>query len=162
MENKKINLISLINELNNEIWNNKNENFKLKKSCEDTSEDFKISELFMHKILFFTYGSFYKNFKRELFKGNFEAWKYGPVEIDYRNEILKKNFSFDKFNIYLVYEDEKIYLNKVITYLLKCSVWMLVEISHDTSAWRNNYDPTKNNCKISKEDIIKSFESIDI
>ena len=99
---KKINygnLIYLITNINDSMDYELENLYPYKKAKLDNQEN-KISELFMHKILFFIYGGFYKNFKKDLFEPNFETWKYGPVEIDYRKEFKKdENSSFKKFNL---------------------------------------------------------------
>lgn len=57
----------------------------------DFNEESNVSELHIHKILFILYGAFYKEFNKELFNQNFQAWKYGPVEIDYRKAFKETN-----------------------------------------------------------------------
>ncbi|MDE5545491.1 MAG: DUF4065 domain-containing protein [Malacoplasma sp.] len=152
------NLIYLINGVNSSMDDQLENLYHYKKVSDD--QENKISELFMHKILFFIYGGFYKNFNKDLFEPNFEAWKYGPVEIDYRKEYkINENSNFEKFDLKKLNNDEKKYLKKTISNLLKNSPWNLVSISHDTIAWKNKYVPDKNN-KILKKDIIESFKSI--
>ncbi|MDE6894503.1 MAG: DUF4065 domain-containing protein [Malacoplasma sp.] len=154
------NLIDLIISINNSMDDELENLYLYKKSVDD--QENKISELFMHKILFFIYGGFYKNFQKDLFEPNFEAWKYGPVEIDYRKEFKKNNEpNFQKFNLnkLKLNNEEKKYLKTTLSNLLKNSPWNLVSISHDTIAWKNRYSPDSNN-KIFKEDIIESFKNI--
>lgn len=155
------NLINLIKTINDrmgiELENISFESF----SRISNREENEISELFMHKILFFVYGGFYKNFKKELFCPEFEAWKYGPVEKGYRRQRKSKKPDYKKFDLnnLKLNNKEKEYLYRTISNLLKNSPWNLVSISHDTKAWKNNYDPNKRN-KILKEDIFDSFNDI--
>lgn len=153
-----INLIKTINDrMGSELENISSENFSRILSREENE----LSELFMHKILFFIYGGFYKNFEKELFKPNFEAWKYGPVEKDYRKQRKSKKPNYEKFDLdsLKLNEEEKKYLYRTISNLLKNSPWNLVSISHDTKAWKKNYNSSKRN-KILKEDIFESFKDI--
>lgn len=97
-----------------------------------------------------------------MFSPNFQTWKYGPVEIDFRKDFKEQNKTYSKFDIVLSIEAEKIYLNKLITKLLKFSAWSLVEYIHTLDAWINNYDSQENKLNpIPKEDIIETFKDID-
>lgn len=144
---KKLNLISLINKKNDELNSSTELNY-----CE-------ISELHMHKILYISYGMFYKEFKRELFTPNFEAWKYGPVEINYRNYL--KNEILTKKNFEIKVNDKEIeYLNKLIKKLIKTSPWFLVDFTHSTEAWLSKYDESSKHTKMNNEEIQRSFENV--
>ena len=136
----KINLLELINETNKQMMYEA-----------DQMKDNPVSELHMHKILFILYGSFYSKFNKDLFDANFEAWKYGPVEIDYRNNKL------DKFNISLL-DEELNYVKKLSKSLVRSNPWLLVENTHDMLCWINNYDENKVNCKIPNEQIKQEFK----
>ena len=125
--------------------------------CQEGNES---SELHTHKILFIVYGAFYEKFNKEIFEPNFQAWKYGPVEIDYR-KFIKDNDEkiLNKFDCE-INNNEKIYLEKLIIKLLKFSPWSLVEYTHSLDAWINNYEGEEIDYKrIPKEDIFKSFEN---
>lgn len=151
-----MNLIKYINETNKKI---------AKSLFVSSKEDIIISELQMHKILFILYGAFYKHFKKELFDANFEAWKYGPVEVNYRKCFKKDqiNRDYKNFDIKIkLLKKESEYLDELINILLKKSVWTLVELTHLIPAWKNNFNENKQNCKIPKEDIFKSFEAIEV
>lgn len=133
---EKINLISFIEELNKQIFVSAFNGEELEIEKND------LSELYMHKVLYFLYGYFYTEFKKELFKNaRFQAWKYGPVEIDLRNQFKlddKKIKNIDKFNIE-VNENEKKFLKRIIENLLNFSTWKIVELSHYTDPWKNNF-----------------------
>ena len=122
--------------------------------CKETKQSNEVTELQMHKILFFLYGRFYNQYKIELWQPNFEAWKYGPVEINYRhNPKLVEPIDIDQLSL-----DQKNELHRMIVKLLKTSVWQLVDFSHTLNSWINNQD--KNNSKISKEEIQQDFSTI--
>lgn len=150
-----MNLIKYIEKINDGIGNN----FSGKSDLENIG----ISELHMHKILFHLYGAFYKHFNKELFNANFEAWKYGPVEINYRKIIKNKTNENNYFKLsFSLSEEERIYLDELIVILLKKSAWTLVELSHRIPAWKNNFRENKNHCKIPNNEIKESFLRIEI
>lgn len=88
----------------------------------------------MHKILFFTYGMFYKKYKIELWKPKFASWTYGPVELNYRfnKESLVGEIDINSLNV-----KQQEFLNNLIKNLLKLSVWTLVDYSHTTKPYIN-------------------------
>lgn len=101
--------------------------------------------------MYFQFGYFFRKFNKPLFQANFEPWKYGPVEKDYRNEKLTK------FKIQLTSE-EKEYLKNITSSLLKYSTYTLVEQSHLTDPWNNNYKVDKEKWKeIPIKEIEKYF-----
>lgn len=142
---EKTNLIKLINEENNKKLKELESDSKEKDKFNETEQ---ISELRMHKILYFIYGYFYKEFKKALFEAKFEAWTYGPVETDYR---YLRNIS--KYDIKLS-KKEFSFLEKLISKLLNYSIFSLVEESHLTRPWKENFDKfDKRDQKIPNEEI---------
>ncbi len=123
-----MNLINYINEINDKILGSDNE------ECLKTS----ISELMIHKVLYIIYGAFYKKFYRELFVPKFVAWKYGPVEIEYREANKLNKDTSNHFEV-SVNDEEREYLQNLISRLLWFSPWFLVELTQDTKAWSKNY-----------------------
>ena len=141
MTHEKKDIVQYINEVNAEL-------------CKDTKQSNEVTELQMHKILFFLYGRFYNQYNIELWQPNFEAWKYGPVEINYRhNPKLVEPIDIDQLSL-----DQKNELHRMTIKLLKTSVWQLVDFSHTLNSWINNQN--KNNSKISKEEIQQDFSTI--
>ena len=140
MTGNKMDIVQYIKEVNDEL-------------CKDTKQSNEVTELQMHKILFFLYGRFYNQYNIELWQPNFEAWKYGPVEINYRNTKLNEPIDIDQLSL-----DQKNELHRMIVKLLKTSVWQLVDFSHTLNSWINNQN--KNNSKISKEEIQQDFSTI--
>ncbi len=144
-----MNLIKYINQMNKEL-----------QICDDNEyEENSVSELMTHKILYILYGCFYNRFNKELFKANFQAWKYGPVEIDYRYEFKKGNSNYDKFNTIDLNQEQKDFLDQLTKKLLKVSSWFLVDFTQNTSAWFKNYEDNKSNI-ISLNDIEQSFKGV--
>ena len=147
--NKTINLIDLINEENNNLNQSNTSEF----------EENNISELHIHKILYILFGKFYKEFSKNLFNNpNFEAWKFGPVEIDFRRSWKSKTWKeIEKFNISLN-PKELVFIKKWLKKLLCYSPWTLVEITHTSDAWiLNYYGKEDNHQKINEQDIWKNF-----
>ena len=146
----EINIIHLIQKLNQSLY----------QTVANEKEEDIVSELQMHKILYIIYGGFYAKFAKELFaNAQFEAWKYGPVEIDYRQFHQQKTSAVPaKFIVSLSPEELK-YLQKHITNTLQFSAWSLVEFTTSTKAWINNYDESANQrFVIPTAEIKESFE----
>ena len=151
-ENVSINLIDFIYQENN----------NLNQTVAAEFEENNVSELHMHKILYLLFGLFYRKFKRDLFAGaNFEAWKYGPVEVDFRIAFKNKTLKgLTKFNLVLR-KAEIIFLTKLTKKFLCYSLWLLVDITHASDPWSNNYNDQKiNRSKIMVEEIHKNFNFV--
>ncbi len=144
MEYKQINLVKYIENRNNEF--NKELNL-----TDDNKQ--KLTELKMHKILYFLYGLYYQKYKKELYNADFRAYKYGPVEINYRVEGKRNSNIFD----IEVNADQLDFLDKTLKRLFWASTFALVEKSHQTLPWIKNYKEGKSQIKISKQDIIDYF-----
>ena len=147
--NQAVNLIDLINEENN----------NLNQATTNQFEENTISELQMHKILYLLFGEFYLEFNKNLFdQPNFEAWKLGPVEIDFRKGFKENKIeNIKKFNLFLNYK-EILFLKELIKKLLRHSAWYLVDITHTSNAWIDNYDGKEGSRnKISEKDIKEKF-----
>lgn len=145
------NLIKYIQDINNSFYENS------KKEVDNS-----VTELHMHKILFFLYGGYYKKFRHELFNANFQAWKLGPVEANYRknknnSKELNKLFPIDLQEKTKEQKDQKEYVNFTIKKLLKISAWTLVDASHLTNVWKNAFNTGKRNALIKNADIQKEF-----
>lgn len=142
MMHEKKDIVQYINEVNAEL-------------CKDTNEINEVTELQMHKMLFLIYGRFYNQYNIELWQPNFEAWKYGPVEINYRHndqELVKA------IDINQLKDGEKDQLKKMIIKLLKFSVWGLVDYTHTLDSWKNHYEKEDN--VISAKEIQDEFARI--
>lgn len=152
----KINLIELINNRYQALLN----------ETDSIDENAKITELQMHKMLFIIFGQFYVRFQRELFDCNFQAWKYGPVEINYRNffKSEKNSKEFKKVFDIEVNKVEYNYLIKLIDKFLKFSPWWLVDFTHSMDAWMFHYNESDlvHDQEIPKDEIVDSLKRKDI
>ncbi len=121
-----------------------------------------VSELMMHKVLYFQYGLFYNKFNRELITPNFTAWEYGPTEIEYRK--LAKGKEFDKKHfIAKLNHEEYDYLVEITRQLLSYPPRFLVDVSHNTDAWYDNYEHNGNKSStIPNDEIVESFKNVHI
>lgn len=105
-----------------------------------------ITELKVHKTLYFAYGIFYGLYHLELFNPNFEAWRYGPVEVNYR-------YRFGN-DLKLFYEEEyQDDIDGIFTKLLNADVWDLVDFSHETPPWKNAWERGVAFSKMDNNDI---------
>jgi len=103
----------------------------------------KISNLRLQKILFFLYGYYWKENKKEITDISFEAWQYGPVnrEVyyfeDYKyNEIDTEKVTNYEFN--KKYNKES--FEKILNHLGQFSTIRLVNASHQTDPWLKTHN----------------------
>lgn len=149
---QEVNLIDFIQEVNNENFDN----------TKEMREDSSLNELHMHKLLYFLYGKFWREFQKELFKPKFLAWKYGPVEINYRNYLKapvgsKEAEGFYKKFWVRVNKQEMKFLHEEINWLAELPDYYLVDVSHTTRPWINHHEPNKSN-EIPNQEIKDEFE----
>lgn len=130
-----------------------------------------ITNLRLQKLLYFIQCYFYLNYYEPCFKEDMEAWEFGPVSREVYEEFsynVSKNientyeyFITDKetglykkikFNEENIRREDKWLIEKVIEICRNKTNYMLVEITHSQSPWKNNYKKNKKN-KIYNEDI---------
>lgn len=143
--NKRFSLIDFNNNLYSEIHNNNN---------------LKVTELKMHKILYFQLGFFYTKYNRELWNyADFGAWKFGPVELTYRDNVR----SASDFFICELNDEEIKFLEKLTKWLLNINMYSLIDLSHFTAPWKNNYvgEVGLNWKRIPNDEIFSYFKSND-
>lgn len=110
-----------------------------------------VSELKIHKILYFLYGFYWSEKEEELFTPNFFSYKHGPVEKNYRSNK----------EIFIEYDDSnKEEVDKIIKNLLKYNVWHLVEVSHLTKPWIDSGEGKIYEKKIETKEIQEYFRQI--
>lgn len=106
----------------------------------------KMTNLRLQKILFFLYGFYWKENKKEIIPINFEAWQHGPVIKELYDYVIEKLDSLDKKRyepLELSWFQSKENLNnldrksfkKILNHLSQYSTIRLVNASHDTEPW---------------------------
>ncbi|AHK22426.1 Panacea domain-containing protein [Candidatus Hepatoplasma crinochetorum] len=145
--------MDLVNEIK-KIHLKLNKNIREFNKSEKNKEEIKVSELQIHKILYFVYGYFWKKYQEELFAADFEAWKYGPIEINYRinKKIIESKIIFN--------EEKKEFIKDKINKLLVYEIWFLIEQSHLTTPWIKNFNSDKDPKKIDNNEIKDFFEKL--
>lgn len=114
-----------------------------------------LTKIRIHKLLYFTYIEYYMKYGEELFKPNFQAWRYGPVEVDiYYNVSIKKRRK--------VKSNEKKFLYDIYQKYSQYKDFELVDISHRTAPWKEAYKDFElfHNRSIKCERIIKYIENL--
>ena len=95
-----------------------------------------IDEMKLHKLLYFSQREYIAITGHELFKENFEGWKYGPVCREIRENITPDGLiSGDSSKV----SEEAIYIvkNIILEYGALAS-WKLSELSHKEISWLNS------------------------
>lgn len=112
--------------------------------------DNNLSKIRIHKLLYFTYIEYYLAYGEELFTPNFQAWRYGPVEVDiYYNRCLEDH------DISLTLQ-EQMFVQSIYEKYKNYKDFELVNISHKTAPWIEAYDQQEifHNNKISNDRIL--------
>lgn len=128
------------------------------------SIDNTLTNLILHKFLYFAQGYCLALYNTPLFDEDIEAWKYGPVvpsvyqtyKYNKKENIskIKGNFSLDKYDSKTIE-----LLLAVINDYGKYSSSELINITHEKgSPWDMVYKENENNI-ISKESILKYFKN---
>lgn len=135
-----------------------------------------ISPLKLQKSLFFLFGEWgafvsksrengagdgeqLLHFQNYLFNENIEAWVYGPVVREvfekFDNNIINEEQFLDTENKKYIGQ----FIRDLASELFEISDFKLVELTHQMSCWKNNFDEkeTTHNTVINKEDIINEF-----
>ncbi|MGL5268445.1 MAG: Panacea domain-containing protein [Spiroplasma sp.] len=121
----------------------------------------KISNLRLQKLLFFLYGYYWKENKKEIVPINFEAWQYGPVVGELYQFIINNlgNNRYNQVELEWFKNNESPKYNKksfekILNHLSQFSTIRLVNASHETEPWAK----AKNNGMIDNQLIKKWFE----
>lgn len=94
-----------------------------------------------------------------LFTANFQAWKYGPVDVGvYKNQYTKSDDNFE----YSTVEENRLaqeFIDEQITEIFSKSDFTLVNISHTHDCWLEKYDSKSayHNELIDAADIKETF-----
>jgi len=121
-----------------------------------SSEDSDMTEMKMHKILYFAQKQHYNNFGKWLFNEDFKGWVHGPINRKTRNAM---NYSMLPE---VTYEDltleEEYTIREVIHDYGQFSAYQLKGLSHQESAYKKSRaglsEKERGNRTINKVDII--------
>ena len=116
-----------------------------------------LTEMKMHKLLYFAQKAHYRNFGKWLFDDDFEGWVHGPV-----NRKVREYFCFLPDN-YEITPEEEYTLRETIFDYGQYSAGALRNLSHLDSCYkisREGLDPNeRGNTIIAKENIIRDIAS---
>lgn len=122
----------------------------------------RISEMKLHKLLYFTQRESIIQKNEPMFPEEFLAWRYGPVMIPIRN--LYSQGIFDSFPDASFIEENKKIFDVVFLEYANMDAWSLSRLSHGEFSWKNarkGYLPEQNSSTpISLEDIKKDADRI--
>ncbi|MEK3784148.1 Panacea domain-containing protein [Paenibacillus sp. FSL R5-0810] len=118
-----------------------------------------LTEMKMHKLLYFCQKRHYENFGIWLFADDFEGWVHGPV-----NKKVRNNFHFLDENV-VTSDEEEYTIREIIHELGSLPAWTLRELSHNDECYKisrlglSDYD--QGNVIIAKENMIMDMLDID-
>lgn len=107
-----------------------------------------------------------QNYPRELFSANFEAWKYGPVEVDvYNNEKIFSYYSKDKLSdteiddFFNTNERKNIerFIQNIVAQINGIDDFSLVDRTHQDESWLKVYNPEDSHIKMDNDTIIREY-----
>lgn len=121
-----------------------------------------ITEMKLHKLLYFTQREAYILTRAPLFDEDFQAWQYGPVLPS-----IRSNYRFivedTSTPILLKPEGQKIVNHALAEYGRK-DAWSLSSLSHGECSWRNARkglpENARSNNPIAKEDIAEDANRV--
>lgn len=93
-----------------------------------------MSQMEMHKLMYFTQRESLMITDNPLFDGEFEAWKYGPVLTEVRREYLTNHMFVSNYGT--LTEKEKELVSDVFNRYESVSVWDLSSLSHEEYSWK--------------------------
>ncbi|RKL68125.1 hypothetical protein CR203_06455 [Salipaludibacillus neizhouensis] len=121
-----------------------------------------LTEMKMHKLLYFAQKEHYRNFGQWLFDDDFEGWIHGPVNKKVRNAFK----SLHEFDIDSLDLNEEYTIREVVHEYGKHSAGVLRNKSHDDFAYKRSRtnlsedDPGQN--IMNKEDILFDIQEEEI
>lgn len=122
----------------------------------------KISEMKLHKLLYFTQRESIIQKGDPMFEEAFLAWRYGPVIVKVRS--LYANSQLDDIPSEEAVRDNQGIFDFVFDYYAPKDAWSLSILSHGEYSWshaRGNLQPNENcNVPLAMEDIRKDAERI--
>ena len=120
-----------------------------------------ISNLKLHKLLYYAQGFHLAIYDEPLFSEPIEAWAHGPVVVDvyhqYKeygsNSIPPEEVDFDMFN-----EELAEFLNEIYSTFGQYSAWKLREMTHNEPPWKDAYNEDVPGIIITHEALLDYFK----
>lgn len=94
-----------------------------------------------------------------LFKPNFEAWTYGPVDYDIYSEFEYDNemFSIEQNKTLICDKFTRSFIDNYLDRIFITNDFGLIDLSHEDNAWRNVYNESMEHIKMNPESIINEY-----
>lgn len=116
-----------------------------------------ITQLQLHKIMFFLQLKNINENNSLLFNEEFQAWRHGPVLISQRNRFRKfgsENIKIAQSTISADTVNQLKFLDEFIIQLLRINPWALVESSHQNKFW---IESLRMNSEIKNSDLLEYY-----
>lgn len=106
-----------------------------------------------------------KTYPKELFRANFEAWRYGPVETDvYANEKLGSysgeeldNETINEFFNTSEFKNVKDFIENIVEQTNQIDDFSLVDRTHQDNVWLDVYKEGENHIPMDNKEIIQEY-----
>ncbi len=122
-----------------------------------------ISEMKLHKLLYFTQRESYIHQQRPLFESDFQAWQYGPVLCAIRSaypDICNETLP----NILPLSTEGQIIINQALKEYGRKDAWSLSRLSHGECSWKKArgrlLDTARCNRTLNKVDIAEDANRV--
>ncbi|MFQ1931017.1 Panacea domain-containing protein [Aeromonas veronii] len=118
----------------------------------------------LQKILYYAQGFYLAKNNEPLFEGEFDAWKFGPVNTSVWSRF--KSFGYNPLHVSSEAEprsldsEKKAFLSAILGAFLVLGQSKLIDISHTDYTWKGNYIPGINK-RIPQEEIKNFFSSFE-
>lgn len=135
-----------------------------KKLCQ--ARDWKVSNLELQKMLYISQVLHLGIYGHHLFRGNFQAWDYGPVEPDiYHRFKIFGNKPIQAWAFPVIEEDcsteDSEFIDEIARLLSELKPFQLVNLTHRKgTAWENIYIPGAHNVDISEDAMKKEYSDV--
>lgn len=106
-----------------------------------------------------------QNYPENLFSANFEAWKYGPVEIDVYKHLENVSYlemdltddAIDNFFNTIELKNVKLFIENIVNQVNNIDDFTLIYRVREDSSWSNVYSPDASHLSMDNSSIVNEY-----
>ena len=106
-----------------------------------------------------------QNYPENLFSANFEAWKYGPVEIDVYKYLENVSYlemdltddAIDNFFNTIELKNVKLFIENIVNQVNNIDDFTLIYRVREDSSWSNVYSPDASHLSMDNSSIVNEY-----